>query len=141
VRNGNIGGPSTGAGPKTYSHPAGLEPNVVRVSTKRTPQFYIYLVKELFHKNNFDVVQLHGAGNTCVVSIARVVNTLTKRKYVAVARIKTGTIQGREGTKIGKFIVHLTKTDEFETIYDEFAKERAERIAKYEQEKAARDGA
>ncbi len=71
-----------------------------------------------------------------MISIARVVNTLTKRKYVAVSRIKTGTIQGRDGTRTGKFIVHLTKTDEFETVYEEWEQERAARTANYEQKKA-----
>jgi hypothetical protein len=108
-------------------------PDVIRVSSRREAKFYIYLVKEVLHKNSFDIVQLHGAGDLCISTIAKVVSLLTRMKYVYVSRIKTGSIQGRDGTKVVKLIVHLTKTPEFQEMYDDFEVIRTQKREAWEQ--------
>ena len=78
-------------------------------------------------------MQLHGAGDICISTIAKVVSLLTRLKYVTVSRIKTGSIAGRDGSKVVKLIVHLTKTPEFETMYEQFELVRTERRLKWDQ--------
>ena len=100
--------------------------NLVMVSGKRPASFYIYLVKQLFLNEKYDMVELHGAGDRCINSAIKVVGVLVKYRYVTITRLKTKTLNGREG-KVGKIIIHLAKTHDFEEIYKKFEEERAER--------------
>ena len=68
------------------------QPDLIRVSSRREPKFYIFLCKEVLQKNKFDMVELHGAGDVCISTIAKVVSLLTRLNYVTVSRIKTGSI-------------------------------------------------
>lgn len=59
---------------------------------------------------------------------------LTKTKYVTVSRIKTGSIVGRDGTKVGKLVVHLTRTPDFQKQYEKYEHDKEERKARWEAE-------
>lgn len=118
-----------------------FQPDIIRVSGRREAKFYIFLVKEVLNKGTFEVVQLHGAGDMCISTIIKVVSLLTRLKYVTVSRIKTGSIQGRDGTKVVKLIVHLTKAPEFEAQYVLFEQVRSERRVAWEQKELVKKAA
>ena len=77
-------------------------------------------------KNQFDTIELHGVDDQSYLTVSLVANCLIKYKYVTVTRMKTKTVQipDDEQEKYAKLqprlIVHLTKTPEFDSIYDDF---------------------
>ena len=77
-------------------------------------------------KNQFDTIELHGVDDQSYLTISLVANCLIKYKYVTVTRIKTKTVQVPDDEKQKnaklqpRLVVHLTKTAEFDSIYDDF---------------------
>ena len=77
-------------------------------------------------KNQFETIELHGVDDQSYLTVNLVANTLIKYKYVTITRLKTKTVQVHddETDKYAKLqprlIVHLKKTPEFDSIYDDF---------------------
>ena len=106
---------------------------MIMVAGNKQPYLYVHVVKEMLFKNEHEELELHGAGDKSITSLASAVATLTKYKYVVVTRLKTKTLHGRE-EKMGKLIVHLKKAPDFDEIYKQFEAERAEKAEKRNQE-------
>ena len=82
-------------------------------------------------KTKFNKIELHGVDDQSFLTISLVAQCLLKYKYVTISRLKTKTHQ--KVVKIDdeddansriilqpKLVVHLTKTSEFDSIYDDF---------------------
>lgn len=104
------------------------EDDVVRVSSKRPATFYVFLVKQLFHSDKFDTIEIHGAGDKGINTLSKAVGILTKYHYATITRIKTKTLSGRD-SKVGKLIMHLAKSPDFEDVYQGFEAIRNEKRA------------
>ena len=89
-------------------------------------------------KNRFETIELHGVDDQSFLTISLVAQCLLKYKYVTLSRLKTKTHQTilkRDDEKKPskddndadnrvilqpKLVVHLTKTPDFDSIYDDF---------------------
>ena len=112
--------------------------NIIIVRQSLRFKTLVIKVKNIL-KNQFDSVELHAVDDQSFLTISLVTQCLMKYKYVTMARLKTKTVQTR--TDIGnnfagkdaddydadpriilqpKLVVHLKKTPEFDTIYDDF---------------------
>ena len=92
----------------------------------RGVKFYIYLVKQLLHNHDFTFVELHGAGESNIFNSIKVTEVLTKYNYVTMTRIKTKTLF-KSSQKAAKIVIVLSKTTEFDRIYQEFEENKAKR--------------
>lgn len=63
--------------------------NVIVLSPMKNFHFYVYLTKEIFHKNEFSQIELHAVGDMCIPTLAASTNILTKYGYIEIVRIKT----------------------------------------------------
>jgi hypothetical protein len=97
--------------------------NVIIVRGPKMPRFYVYLAKEMFHNQKFEVVELHGYGEEGIQVTAITTELITRLGYAEICKIKTdhGCYAGR---KVSKLIVHLTRTPDFERLYKEFEEVR-----------------
>jgi hypothetical protein len=99
--------------------------NIIFVKQERSTKFYVYLVKQLFHNEKYDTVQLHGAGFN-IFSVIKVAEIISRFKYADIARIKTKAIENSQmGQKSAKLIITLSKTADFEKLYKEFEESKA----------------
>ena len=106
------------------------EPNVIFVRD-RPLSFYVFLSKQLFHKDNYDEVALHAVGGESIFSAIRVAELLTRHGYATMARVKTQTAhtrgeRGERDTKAAKLIIKMAKTAEFNQLYERFEKQKEE---------------
>ncbi len=93
--------------------------NVIIARGSKLPKFYVFLAKQMFHNQKFEVVELHGYGEEGIQVAAIATELITRLGYAEICKIKTG--HGCfAGRRITKLIVHLTKTQEFERLYKEF---------------------
>ena len=104
--------------------------NIVMVSNRRQPAFYVFLVKKLIMNEKFDVVELHGAGDEAINSVARAAGILIRHKYCTISMIKTKTLEGRD-SKLGKLIIQVSKGPDFDEVYKEFEDARERRVETY----------
>ena len=114
--------------------------NVIIVKKTMNFKSLVIQTKNLL-KNQFECIELHGVDDESFLTVSLVAQCLLKYKYVTMTRLKTKTHQ----TKIRKddpkqssslpadedmdynriilqpkLVVHLSKTPEFDTIYDGF---------------------
>ena len=106
--------------------------NVVRVGVRRNWTFYTFLAKKLF--NEHDTVCFH-ALDTAITNAVEAAECLSKNGYATIKRIETQSIdmdrRSAQGTiKKAKIVIELTKSEDFQKIYDEYEKERSARVAK-----------
>ena len=72
--------------------------NIVYVQCDRkNTQFYVYLVKQMFHTEKFEEVELHGQGQPDIFTVIKLSEILTKYCYASVGKIKTKSFQARNG--------------------------------------------
>ena len=82
-------------------------------------------------KTKFNKIELHGVDDQSFLTISLVAQCLLKYKYVTISRLKTKTHQkvvkkddeDDADSRIilqPKLVVHLAKTPEFDSIYDDF---------------------
>ena len=87
-------------------------------------------------KSQFDSIELHGVDDQSYLTVSLVAQCLMKYKYVTMERLKTKTVQAMDAPKAGgkdasndadprvvlqpRLVVHLKKTSEFNSIFDEF---------------------
>ena len=106
-----------------------LPGNFVSVQTQRKPfTFYLYLVKQMFHNENYEEIVLLGKDHEDVFQAVKIVEVLITHKYAVVSKIKTHTTFSR-GKCIPKLVITLKKTPEFEQVYLDFEHKKAERLA------------
>ena len=146
--------------------------NVIMVRKSVTFKTLVIQAKNLL-KNQFDTIELHAVDDTSYLTISLVAQCLMKYKYVVMTRLKTKTHQtveakeggsGKEASKTNfakhldedadpriilqpKLVIHLQKTPEFDSIYDDFeavykkvAEEHEEEIAMGDKEAGDDDG-
>lgn len=102
-------------GKKEYS-------NIIFLRKEESHYFYISLAKSILYKGNFDEVELHAVGESCIFKAFQAIEVLTRVGYAIISRIKTKCIQERyTNDKISKIFVILKKTPEFNKLYEEFA--------------------
>ena len=104
--------------------------NVVIVRSSLKFRSLVFLAKNMLRKQ-FDTIELHAIDDYSYSTAVLAAQCLMKHKYVTMTRLKTKTVQTlqteeKEGD-IDKFtrlqprlVVHLTKTAEFDSIYDDF---------------------
>lgn len=66
--------------------------NIVAIRPKRPANYYIYLIKELFKKDNYPTVEVHAIGDANIVTATKALDLLTLYKYCLIKRLKTKTI-------------------------------------------------
>jgi len=109
--------------------------NVIIVRKTANFKTLVVQTKNLL-KNQFDSVELHGVDDESFLTVSLVAQCLLKYKYVTLTRLKTKTHQTilkRDDAKNGKdedpdnrvilqpkLVVHLSKTVDFDSIYDNF---------------------
>ena len=98
--------------------------NVIVVRKSMLFKTLVIQTKNLL-KNQFETIELHGVDDQSYLTIGLVANCLIKYKYVTITRMKTKTVQVPDDEKHNaklqpRLIVHLTKTPEFDSIYDDF---------------------
>lgn len=109
--------------------------NVVQISAKRDPGFYVFLCK-LFLLD-FPEIELHGLGDAINTGV-KVGETLTRFGYTTIKKIQTttlapettGTTEGKDQKrepkkgKKAKLIVTLAKTNNFNKLMENFKIEK-----------------
>ena len=104
--------------------------NVVIVRQNVTFKTLVIQTKTLL-KNQFDTIELHGVDEKSYVTVSNIARCLSKNGYVTLTRLKTKTVQVVDIEDESKtlnphaklqprLIIHLTKTAEFDSIYDDF---------------------
>ena len=95
-------------------------PNFIRVGQKKM-NLYIFLMKRVFVETPHQVVELSGIGDKAIMTVLKIVETVTRVGYVTLTSIKTVSIKGRdEGQLVGKLRVLLKKTSDFDRLNAEF---------------------
>ena len=110
--------------------PAAANSNQINVSTKKNPNFYVFLGKKYLEEN--ETVELHALGNAVSISVIAAEN-LVRNNYATFAEIKTKTItvQGNKGdSKKAKLFITLKRSPEFFENMEKFNKIREEREEK-----------
>lgn len=108
------------------------------IIVRKTTRFKSLVIQtKTLLKNRFDTIELHGVDNESFLTVSLVAQCLLKYKYVTLSRLKTKTHQtmlrpdddkkkskdDEDESRIilqPKLVVHLTKTPEFDSIYDDF---------------------
>ena len=100
--------------------------NVIRVGVRRNWTFYTFLAKKLFTEH--ETVCFH-ALDTAITNAVEAAECLVKNKYATMQKIETKSIDmdRRAGGTIkkAKIVIELTKSEDFQKIYDEYDKERS----------------
>ena len=113
--------------------------NQINVSTKKNPNFYVFLGKKYLEEN--ETVELHALGNAVSISVIAAEN-LVRNNYAGFQRIETRTITvpGNKGdSKKAKLFITLKRSPEFFENMEKFNKirEENEALKKKNEEEAA----
>ena len=103
--------------------------NQINVSTKKNPNFYVFLGKKYLEEN--EIVELHALGNAVSISVIAAEN-LVRNNYATFKEIKTKTInvQGNKGeSKKAKLFITLGRSNNFFYNMEKFNKIREENEA------------
>ena len=98
---------------------------VIRVSGKVKPGRYIYDAKTVLRKHG--EAEFHAVGGS-ILSALKTADRLVELGYASLEQLQTESIEDtREGTSrvVGKLVITLRKTDNFETLDEEYKKQRA----------------
>ena len=117
--------------------------NQINVSTKKNPNFYVFLGKKYLEEN--ETVELHALGNAVSISVIAAEN-LVRNNYATFQEIKTKTItvQGNKGdSKKAKLFITLKRSPDFFENMEKFNKirEENEALKKKNEEQAAIEAA
>lgn len=95
----------------------------IRVSSIRTPGFYVHQAKEVM--KNSGNVDLHGLGNAITIAV-RAADSLVSLGYAQVESFTTSIVDdGSDRTSSKpKVAIRLVKTGEFDSKYEEFKNSR-----------------
>ena len=115
--------------------------NQINVSTKKNPNFYVFLGKKYLEAN--EEVELHALGNAVSISVIAAEN-LVRNNYATFSEIKTKTItvQGNRGdSKKAKLFITLRRSPDFFENMEKFNKVREENEAIQKRVEAANSAA
>jgi hypothetical protein len=87
----------------------------LRVGVNENSRRVVYLAKEILLKNNS--VEVY-SGTNGAQTVATACEHMVRLKYVTITDVRTET-NIVEGTRRIKFVIRLTKTADFQKIYDE----------------------
>ena len=87
----------------------------LRVGQNENAKRVMYLAKDLLLTNN--TIEVY-SGNMGAAVVARACETLVRLNYVTLADLRTET-NIVEGVRRIKFVMRLTKTDQFQKLFDE----------------------
>ena len=113
---------------KQQTQPA-ANSNQINVSTKKNPNFYVFLGKKYLEEN--ETVELHALGNAVSISVIAAEN-LVRNNYAKFLKIETKTInvQGNKGdSKKAKLFITLERSKDFFINMENFNKIREENEA------------
>eukprot|EP00347_Sterkiella_histriomuscorum_P009626 403340487 len=116
---------STKQGATDRNQPA----NQINVSTKKNPNFYVFLGKKYLEEH--EVIELHALGNAVSISVIAAEN-LVRNNYATFEKIETKTIsvEGNRGeSKKAKLFITLKKSPQFSENMAKFNKIREENEA------------
>mmetsp|Transcript_7092 Transcript_7092/g.7972 ORF Transcript_7092/g.7972 Transcript_7092/m.7972 type:complete len:123 (-) Transcript_7092:111-479(-) len=103
--------------------------NVVRIGVRRNWTFYTFLAKKLFLEH--EIVEFQ-ALDTAITNAVEAAECLTKNGYATLEKMFTDSVdmERKFGGKImkAKIFIVLKKSADFQKIYDDYEKERAERL-------------
>ena len=105
-------------------------PNQINVSTKKNPNFYVFLGKKYLEEH--ETVEMHALGNAVSISVIAAEN-LVRNDYATFSEIKTKTItmEGTSGeSKKAKLFITLKRSPNFFENMEKFNKVREENEAK-----------
>ena len=111
--------------------------NQINVSTKKNPNFYVFLGKKYLEEH--ETVEMHALGNAVSISVIAAEN-LVRNDYATFSEIKTKTInvEGAKGdnSKKAKLFITLKRSPNFFENMEKFNKVREENeaLAKQAQE-------
>lgn len=112
--------------PRPQFRPPHEETNIVFVSERKELGFYMGKAKWIFKQGKFDVVEIHAAGDENIYTATKVYDMLTRYEYAVLSRIKTKTLVSN-GQNLPKLILHLTKSQNFDEVFDKYEVERTQR--------------
>ena len=100
--------------------------NVVIVRENTRFKTLVIMAKNLL-RDQFDSLELHGVDDQSYLTISLVAQCLMKYNYVEMTRLKTKTVQAtkQDDSKVvlqPRLVIHLTKSSQFDSIYDDFEK-------------------
>ena len=100
--------------------------NVVIVRENTRFKTLVILAKNLL-REQFDSIELHGVDDQSYLTISLVAQCLMKYNYVEMTRLKTKTVQAtkQDDPKVvlqPRLVIHLAKSAQFDSIYDDFEK-------------------
>ena len=99
--------------------------NVLIVRQNTRFKTLVILAKNLL-KTQFDSIELHGVDDQSYLTVSLVAQCLMKYKYVEMSRLKTKTVQATKDDEDARvvlqprLVIHLRKSKDFDSIYDEF---------------------
>ena len=96
--------------------------NQINVSTKKNPNFYVFLGKKYLEVN--ETIELHALGNAVSISVIAAEN-LVRNKYATFIEIKTKTITvtgDRGESKKAKLFITLKRSPDFFENMEKFNK-------------------
>mmetsp|Transcript_133597 Transcript_133597/g.188788 ORF Transcript_133597/g.188788 Transcript_133597/m.188788 type:complete len:127 (-) Transcript_133597:36-416(-) len=109
--------------------------NIIRVGVRRNWTFYTFLAKKLFQE--FETVELQ-ALDSAITNAVEAAECLVKNEYATTEKIYTDSIdmERKYGGKIkkAKIFITLKKSENFQSIYEAYEKEREERLKAREEE-------
>ena len=109
--------------------------NVVRVGVRRNWTFYTFLAKKLFMEH--ETVEFQ-ALDTAITYAVEAAECLVKNKYATMEKMRTDSIdmdRNNGGTiKKAKIFIWLKKGEDFQKMYEEYEKERSERLKNNQQQ-------
>ena len=103
--------------------------NQINVSTKKNPNFYVFLGKKYLEEH--ETVEMHALGNAVSISVIAAEN-LVRNEYATFSEIKTKTItvEGAKGdSKKAKLFITLKRSANFFENMEKFNKVREENEA------------
>jgi len=102
----------------SQNRPQMSDSNIVTIRGDQKPmKFYVFLAKQLFYKEKYQEVVLIGVSRN-IFNVLKVAQMLTNFKYATVSKIKTKSFTSRDNMKMAKVEITLTKTHDFEELYE-----------------------
>uniref|UniRef100_A0A7S3FXX0 DNA/RNA-binding protein Alba-like domain-containing protein n=1 Tax=Strombidium rassoulzadegani TaxID=1082188 RepID=A0A7S3FXX0_9SPIT len=103
--------------------------NQINVSTKKNPNFYVYICKKYLQDN--EIIELHALGNAVSTSVIAAEN-LVRNKYAEFVQIKTKTIPvgQKDASKKAKLFITLKRGPDYHEnmAYFQEIKEKNEQL-------------
>ena len=95
--------------------------NILYLRPTRSPQFYNYLVKQLYHQYEFKEVKLYAVGEFLIQILFQAVAILTSAGYSSIKEIRPNYMRKEDESNdiaVPTLSVVLERTPDFEKLYD-----------------------